>query len=66
MHTAERVIECVIECGHNKVKTVHSTGTCSYKENYFLYRVNVFLSDVIKMDLFRFYPETQRNVSSGS
>ena len=26
---------------------MHSIGTCNYKENYFLYRVNVFLSNII-------------------
>ena len=50
------------ECGHKKTETMHSTGTCNYKENYFLYRVNVLLSGVIKINLFRFYPETQRDV----
>ena len=45
----------------NKVETIHSTGPCDYKENCFLYRFNVFLSDVMKTDLFAFI--IQRNVT---
>ena len=52
----------MIECGYNKIDTIYSTGACDYTENYFWYRVFVFLSDVIKMDSFHFYPETQRGM----
>ena len=65
MHTAERVIHTRLkkrtsECGRNKIETIHSTGSCDYKENCFLYGLYVFLSDVIKKIYSAFI--MQRNV----
>ena len=67
VRTAERIIHqrlklCTIKCGPNEVETIHLTGACINKENSFLYWVNVFLSDVNKIGLFRFYPETQSDM----